>query len=601
MRPTRRAKAIKFVLNKAALKSNIAQRFSSFIDAILAPMTFCVVDGFRTVSCYFLLTIILGVSSLCTAARPVEAARLRQPVIVKLGGEQVSLDAGTQVQVLTRTDVMAVISVQVHGDSLITQIASRELEILNTPTAETPISYSSGNSSEPSNRKNISLICQLMQGSPKSEETLLSNAPELADRTDNDEPLPDFNTTLSPEDIDLPSVRFTALNGFFYVVINGTAVPVVYSIPMEGTHLAPCASNLIFYGPFPGEKTDLSGNIVPDLVKKLGCSVFSLSFSMIGNDLSHPETAYWSAQSGWFKAVMDARQEIIKGFGLSKEKLLLMGYSGGGGMVLNLAAAFPNEVEAVVAQGANLVPEPAVNAIKWFIINNRGDTNAEITLPFYQKLKQRGDVALYCETTPSRGRGQYHSPSQEAYDLMYTFLAGILNQRQQVGRGQTDTAALWPYASPCDPLKRYRVVRTQTLDEGSPYQKNFDLLPSAAFALDWSKVCPPIQTIACNDDSCRLHVNFPASAKPKGLVIYYDDPDYDAFPRLVEDICSLAESGFVVVSPVFKMPPEKFAQSASDWIVSQPKLQNLPIHLARLWWTRLSVSFTNGRHKQTFL
>jgi pimeloyl-ACP methyl ester carboxylesterase len=544
-------------------------------------MTSYVAHGSKAIMRGVVLIIFFGLASLCFSVVTPESARLKEPMSVELGGSKVFLSAGTLVQVINKNDVSAVVSLHVNGDPLITQIRLEELEFVMPRVANAASLLPSEKEARSSDPKNRVSVVPMVQDRPNLVEAPTSISADLSDDEDESDVLPDFNTTLSPQDVEMPQTRFTALNGYFYIVINGAAIPVVYSLPMEGDHLAPSASNLIFYGPYPNEQTQLKGNIVPNLVTKLGCSVFSLSFSMHGDDLDNPKIAYWSKESGWFKAVMDARQEIIRGFGLHKEKLLLMGYSGGGGMVLNLTGAFPDEVEAVVAQAANLVPEIGQsNSVKWLIINNRGENNAGVTLPFYQMLKQKGCTALYCETTPSRGRGQYHAPSGEAYDLMYTFLAGIIDQRHRIEDGQTDHISLWPYASPSDPLKRYRVVRTQTLDASSGDEMKFDLLPSAEFALDWSKVCPPVETVTCVVDSCRLHVNFPASAKPKGLVIYYDNPDYDTFPRQFEDICSLAEAGFVVVSPMFKMSPAKFARGASDWIVSQSKLQSLPIHLA---------------------
>jgi pimeloyl-ACP methyl ester carboxylesterase len=392
---------------------------------------------------------------------------------------------------------------------------------------------------------------------------------------------PNFETTLSAQDIELPPVRYTSFHGSFFVDINNKPVEVVYSLPREDNELAASASNLIFYGPHPNEHTDLTRNIVPDLVTKLGCSVFSLSFVADRKSLSSPKTAYWSDSSGWFSAVMGARNQLINAFKLKKRKLLLLGYSGGGGMVLNLAGAYPSDVEAVAAQGANLAPSiTGYNPIKWLIVNNRGETNAAVTQPFFQTLKEYGCSALYCETTPSRAREHYHAPSQQAYDLIYAYLAGVLDQRKRSEDGLTTLAEQWPYAAPAEPLERYHVVRSNTLDAALLASGRFDLLPSAAFSVDWSKVCPPLQNVMMSNGTDSLHVNFPASSQPNGLVVYYDDPNYQEFAREFEDICALAEAGYVVISPTFRMPPEKFAHLASDWIVSNAKLQTLPIHLA---------------------
>ena len=535
----------------------------------------CVISGPQK-ALVWLVVLFALVPLLVTASSP-EMGRLNQAVIVKIGDRQVSLPAGMKLQIFNKGDVVTVVGFELEGTPVITQISSRQLDFLLAVPPRVGASPSPAPSALASGAPSSSLPTSVVPVSDTPSSPIAASDQGNGDSAED--ALPDFRTTLSPADVELPTTRFTALHGYFYVVIDGTPIPVVYSLPMEGEHLAPSASNLIFYGPYPDEKTDLNRSIVPDIVTKLGCSIFSVSFKASDDDLSEPQTAYWSKESGWFKAVMDARAEIVKGFGLKKEKLLLMGYSGGGGMVLNLAGAFPDDVEAVAAQGANLAPDLIEsNAIKWFMVNNRGDTNASVTQPFYERLKSMGCQALYSETTPSRVRGHYHSPSQQAFDLIYTFLAGVLEQRKRAELGRTGLTDQWPYAAPSDLLKRYRVVRSETLDPGS--LRSFDLLPSAAFALNWSKVCPPVQTVTTADGEGRMHLNFPASSKPKGIVIYYDNPDYQEFPREFEDICALAESGCVVISPMFAMPPERFSRIASDWIVSQAKLQSLPVHLA---------------------
>jgi hypothetical protein len=489
----------------------------------------------------------------------VSDAKISESVSIGVEGHSILLVTGTPVQVITIDGNNAAISLQLqNGGSVLTQIPTKYLEML-PPKQD---SLTGGGISGPNP---------------------VAAPPVAAPPPDTDinpqQVYPDFSTTLTPQDVELPLERFTALNGYFYVLINGIAVPVVYSLPMEGHHLAESASNLVFYGPYPGEQTKLTGNIVPDIVTKLGCSVFSFSFK--NNDLSSPKTAYWSKESGWFNAALAARNEIIKGFGLERKKLILMGYSGGGGMVLNFAGAFPDEVDAVAAHGANLAPAiTQKTSVKWFIVNNRGEKNSAVTQPFSEKLRTLGCDVLYCETTPERGRGNYHAPSGQAFDLIYTYIASILEQRKRIEAGIDDVNRIWPYASPVDPLKQYAIVKTSVLNEEEINGGAYNLLPSAAFALNWSKVCPPIQTITPWGETSRLHVSFPSLQKPNGVIMYFDRPDYQSISREVEDVSSLAEHGCVVISPTYNMQPDRFVQAASAWILSQNRLHAVPIHLA---------------------
>ena len=522
------------------------------------------------------------------------SARLAETITLPFGDHQVSLAKGLSVQVLNQDGRTATVKLQLSdGSPLITQIPLSKLEFSSTPIAAASSGASPASpvaaAQSPSPEQTITV-----NPAPQSESPSDTGFQNPLDPKNNAiEALPAFSHTLENLDTSLPPKRYTALNGYFYVLINGIAVPVVYSLPMEDQHLAKSASNLVFYGPYPNEQTKLTGNIVPNIVEHLGCSVFSLSFKQSGRDLDDPKTAYWDKDSPWFPAVMSARDEIIKGFGLDRKKLILMGYSGGGGMVLNLTGAYPNEIEAVAAQGASMAPDwSGKNDIKWFIVNNRGETNASVTVPFYNRLQALGCTALYCETTPERGRGHYHSPSAQAFDLIYSFIAGIVTQRDLVAAGTNDLPHLWPYVAPRDPLKRYAIAKTADLDDSLINSGSFDLLPSAAFALNWSKVCAPTQTVKPEDGLASLHITFPACRKPIATILYYSDPGFEDISRIVEDVNSLAEHGYIVISPAGIIRPEAFATSAVAWIGSQGSYAGGRIHL--LGYGRSGASFISA-------
>ena len=299
---------------------------------------------------------------------------------------------------------------------------------------------------------------------------------------------PKFAIPSDYSDSELPRARYTAKYGIFLININGVAVPVVYSLPMEGARLAPTASNLVFYGPYPGEKAQLKSNIVPDIVTKLGCAVFSFQFEGLGRAVT--PTPYYS-EALWFDAALRARDIIVQQNQLEPRKLILFGYSGGAGMVMNFAGYDPDDIEAVAAQAPNLVPPfPHGNRVKWLMVVNRGDNNRSVMKPFYEKLHSDGSQALYCETTPARDRGHYHSPSKQTYDLIYNFIAGVIDQRKLSSDGANDVSRMWPYAAPVSPLQRYAIVKTVHLDPEDLGGGKFDLLPSLPFTISWSRVCP---------------------------------------------------------------------------------------------------------------
>jgi pimeloyl-ACP methyl ester carboxylesterase len=539
----------------------------------------------RPVAVFYLQLGLLAFSTVSLNSQTTDLVFLNETLVIPFGDHSISLSKGTLIQVLQEKNGVATVSLKLpDGSPLITQISLSSLKFSVPQPAEPLKSHDRTLLQGPSLSSTLNKTsAQYFPATDSRKDDVPPEAPlinPLDKNDDNGQTHPNFNTTLSSLDAILPTERYTSLNGYFYVLINGMAVPVVYSLPMEGQHLAKSASNLIFYGPYPSEQTKLTGNIIPKLVKHLGCSVFSFSFKAKGTDLSNPKTAYWDKESPWFEALMSARDEVVKGFGLESRKLILMGYSGGGGMVLNLAGAYSDDVEAVAAQGANLVPEITEKTpVKWLIINNRGEVNSATTIPFYENLRSLGCAALYCETTPERGRGHYHAPSQQAYDLIYSYIAAILDQRALDNKGINDIQHLWPYASPSDPLKRYAIVKTSDLDDKTITSGTFDLLPSAAFALNWSKVCPPTQTIKSETESETIQVTFPAREKPLGTIIYFDQPGVYNITRIVEDVHALAEHGCVVISPSRSTDSESFTQSAMNWIHSEGSYEASDIHL----------------------
>ena len=73
-------------------------------------------------------------------------------------------------------------------------------------------------------------------------------------------------------------------------------------------------------------------------------------------------------------------------------------------------------------------------------------------------------------------------------------------------------------------------------------------------------------------------LNFPAREVPAGIVLYYDNPSLGDVPREIEDINSLAEHGYLVVSTMTAAPDE-FVRAATLWIKDHSKLDGLHIHL----------------------
>jgi len=513
-----------------------------------------------------------GLCFLSTAFSRLEAdvaGVLKQDATIRSGKNQILISKGSSLCVLKTGESVCVVSLTLpDGTPVITQI----------PSALISLADSSRN--DEIKKQSVVKVDATTDTRAKAAEPTVFHS-ESTEQVQVSPPVgPDYPRFKLPSESSesiLPNGQYTVQTGTFVLPINDAFASVVYAIPMRGREVAKSASNLVFYGPYPNERTRLNGNIVPNLVKKLGCAVFSFQIEGIGQSVSREP--YWSKEAGWFEAALRARKMLIKAFALEPRKLILVGYSGGGGMVMNFAGAYPDQIEAVAAQAPDVVPPfPHENKIKWLMVVNRGDPNRSIMKPFYNQLAAEHCEALYCETTPDRSRAHYHAPSDQTFGLIYSFIAGILDQRRLASEGIDDIGHLWPFAAPSSPLQRYAIVKTSNLTQDDLQNGHFDFLPSLAFTMRWSQVCPPEQNVKVGKSHARLTLNFPSRATPAGIILYYDNPSYADIPREVEDINSLAEHGYLVISTM-TADPEGFIDAASEWVKSEEKLRGLHIHL----------------------
>ena len=391
---------------------------------------------------------------LLSQAKAGSTSVLSSTVILNTGGKKVEVPQGTAVSILKTGDSICVVSMELpDGTPIITQISSKLLSASETAVER--------------HRLFSPVVPEAEVNSDSPSETAFAKGADIkvaqSPASSSDGPIyPQFKIPSGSTNSVLPGIRYEVQTGTFQLPINNGMASVVYAIPMEGNKPAESASNLVFYGPYPNEKTKLNANIIPSIVKNLGCTVFSFQIEGIGQAVS--DKPYWLKEAGWFDAALRARDVLRKKLSLQARKLILVGYSGGGAMVLDFAGAYPNEIEAVAAQAPDVVPiYPAGNKIKWLLVVNRGDSNRAVMMPFYNRLQSEKCQALFCETTPDRTRGHYHSPSDETFNLIYCFIAGILDQRRLSDEGVTDIAHLWPYVAPSSPLQRYAIVKTSEL------------------------------------------------------------------------------------------------------------------------------------------
>ncbi len=392
----------------------------------------------------------------------------------------------------------------------------------------------------------------------------------------------------SPPTVDNPLIKA----GEFTIPIpnsDNASVKVVYRVPVDDQgNATPGAQNMVFYAPFPTEKTDLNKPYQVYIGDALGCSLYSFSFIQKDDELTDPKLSYLSKESGWFQAVFVAQAELCDMFRLKPNKLILLGESAGSGMAEGLAVCYPDRVESVAITGGEIyLPLSDALPKKWLIMNTRGDATRDANITLASELRDRGVSVIYCTPAPDHKRralgGEFynHVPSTQTRDLMIAFIAGVLRDREATSSGQSDRA--WPYSAHATAQDKFKEVSMEISNPAGTLSSDGVLLPSATFAYLWAQIPPPIQkvTLPIPDSPLSVLIGFPGRPVPKGIVVYYNTISFFNYGSSYEDISGLAEDGYAVISPGFgtSVTPEQYISGVQWWVASQPALNNVPVHL----------------------
>lgn len=402
---------------------------------------------------------------------------------------------------------------------------------------------------------------------------------------------------------DLPAtdVKSKFKTGEYKIKIEGAEdmeVAVFYRIPLNEDKPAPSANNLVFYCPYPLERNKITSSHQLIITDVLGCSMFTFHFNAKGEDLGNPKRCYWSPESGWLKAAMEAREKICQEFGLEKRKLILMGESAGSNMAQALAVTYPEEVEAAaMIGGQEYQPLPAASTVKWLVTNTRGDSTTTANKALAAGLKKIGASVIFTTPAPihkDRANDLYnHVPGPQSRELVNGFIWGILQDREAAASG--NSSRIWPYVVSIGSKDKFKIE----LNRAAVSAPDQVLLPSAAFAEAWSRVAPKVQKVTLPSSSSggsRVFLGFPGREAPKGVVVYYDSLSYLNYGSTIENVATLAEMGYAVIAPADfgskAAAPEQYLKTALTWIQSQRVLHNRPLHLCGVG--KPSLAFLNA-------
>jgi dienelactone hydrolase len=406
--------------------------------------------------------------------------------------------------------------------------------------------------------------------------TGMVNYPEFGDVPDSDLPTPDVK----------PVVK----TGVFSLTMQGNPTLTIsgcYRIPMDGDKPAKSANNLVFYCPYPTENNKITLEHQLYITDVLGCSMVTFTFTTKDkeDELSDPKRCYWSLQSQWIPAVLEACKQVREMFNLENRKLILMGESAGSNMVQTLAVTYPDQIEAAaMIGGSEYQPVPKTSPVKWLVTNDRGDSTTEGNRKLAGQLKAIGANVLFVTPAPiHKNRDDlssfyHHVPGPQSRDLVNSFIWGIIQNRKKINKP-------WPYAVSLDPTQKFKIVDTKSLPGEQLHRPDLILLPSAAFAEAWSRVALPVQKVKLTGKQgfTTVFLGFPPCQVPKGIIIYYDTFSFLNYVEDYEDIATLSELGYMVIAPAAfgsKLPaPDAYLQYVDDWLRNQSVSRICPMHL----------------------
>jgi hypothetical protein len=365
-------------------------------------------------------------------------------------------------------------------------------------------------------------------------------------------------------------------------------VTVEVRIPYVKGKPGPNAHHLVFHAPFPTETINFEKPHHKFYYQALGFTLFSFSMDATGEELSDPKKCYWNAESGWHDVVFAAQKKIIEDHKLQPEKLFISTESAGSNMTQRMAVANPDKIRAVALySGADYIEVKEYSPVAWLVLHGRGDSSFDSNLKLTEQLRASGSDVIYTPTAPDyEGRGSllyYHVHSPQSRYLQASFLWAIASKP---GMDQAETRRkLWPYIS--SSKERGLVLENTEPNRKQIASEDLVYLPGPALATHWIKTPQFLQTSSLpadnNTTSKTMLITPPGGTPVKGLVIYADTYHFTSYPKTVEDMHFLANSGYAVIaSKNLKNNPNDittFLSAVNLWQNNEKRVADLPVFL----------------------
>jgi pimeloyl-ACP methyl ester carboxylesterase len=311
-----------------------------------------------------------------------------------------------------------------------------------------------------------------------------------------------------------PEVKLTCL-----VPVDGSGKPTA------GAH------DVVFYSPYAGARKALEKRVeLRRYSRALGMTIFTIEIITDTKYLGNPEKYYCYEVSGWHEVAIAAWKKVLEEFQLEKRKLLIMGDSVGGSYAQQIAARYPDEIEAVTFTGGRLYGNIRKNNVNWLAMSIWKCPGMQDTQDLIQQYRELGVNVLQTEAPPLMPSSPaqhlfHHTPSRITFEIMEDYLAGIRDLRTKNG-GTVPPVSEWP--------------ARETI-----FEQEY-VFPSKAVAASWKKLPHAMRREVALRDRQPIVLEPAVVTDGTPVVIYAHDAEI--MNTILEDnFCFLAQQGFICV------------------------------------------------------
>jgi len=365
---------------------------------------------------------------------------------------------------------------------------------------------------------------------------------------------------------------------------NNKTVVVYYALPMKFDRVVPSsASNIVFSAPYVGE-TKFFQDSKNYYVNKLGCTVFSFEYKYKDVTPMDRKNWYYYKESGWHDLMFKVQDQLIKDYGLTRKKLIIVGGSGGASMGQQMGIYYPDKIDAVAVVGGNCYDKPTAKTdVAWLMINTWGDRTTEGNDKFAEEASALDMQVLRVLTPPDYSKlgdeNFHHIGSKIAAEYVHEFVKGIIEIRKKY-HDILPSAEKWPVKYPSGS----KVLNFPSDD----FKKKWEELPHGFI----KKMSYPSVSDEVVDYSGKNN---------KKIVLFLQDKKFSSI-TLMDHLYYLHELGYDVVTidismDIYGTCKERIIK-ALDYARNKAKLENKKLYAVGFWESGLTLLNETAKIKE---